>query len=391
MHLYRYIYIYILRFGSSVVSCSRHTIIQIMKRSRSLHDRDYGIGTAPRRSNIPHYIYVTDIVRPLPVTGYDAVKDMPDENDPALERLALSRHDPDAWLVAMLDAGSGDSSRANMSVIRKLRTLIWYQTRDVVHRSVKEHRFGSPHLFRIPDTWKYTYRQFREDLGWYGSRWGVEACVQVVAQDCLHAAHSQVENGKKVAVLNMASATSPGGGYKWGAGAQEENLHRRSDVFRFTDMHPDKHRLYPMSPDECLIHKDVTIIRGSEAGGYPWLDQPFQVTVISCAAVKNPELDWCGDYFDPLDPVRMSKKADIILGAAISSGCDTVIVSAFGCGAFGNPPQEVAKIWKEAISRVPRRTLHTIVFAIQEDHNASKQHNPQGNFLPFHECFASVG
>ena len=108
-----------------------------MKRSRSPNDRDYGIGTAPRRSNIPHY--VTDIVRPLPVPpGYDAVKDMPDENDPALERLALSRHDPDAWLVAMLDAGSGDSSRANMSVIRKLRTLIWYQTRDVVHRSVKE-------------------------------------------------------------------------------------------------------------------------------------------------------------------------------------------------------------------------------------------------------------
>eukprot|EP00969_Alexandrium_andersonii_P237340 10476359-Alexandrium_andersonii.AAC.1 len=42
-------------------------------------------------------------------------------------------------------------------------------------------------------------------------------------------------NGYEVAVLNMASSRHPGGGVKSGQGAQEENLHRRTDAFRFLE------------------------------------------------------------------------------------------------------------------------------------------------------------
>ena len=180
----------------------------------------------------------------------------------------------------------------------------------------------------------------------------------------------------------MANPRVPGGGYKKGKGAQEENLYRRSDAFRYTDM-----RLYPIEDDECLIHPDVTILRGAEAQGYPWLEQPFPVTVISCAAVHEPELDQHGNYFDPVDRARMIKKADIILGACVSADCDTIIASAFGCGAFGNPPQEVAQIWKDAVLKVPRHRIRQVIFAIKDDHNAGKSHNPRGNFVPFEECF----
>eukprot|EP00969_Alexandrium_andersonii_P355275 15444015-Alexandrium_andersonii.AAC.1 len=39
----------------------------------------------------------------------------------------------------------------------------------------------------------------------------------------------------EVAVRNMASSRHPGGGVRRGAGAQEENLHRRTDAFRFLE------------------------------------------------------------------------------------------------------------------------------------------------------------
>lgn len=56
--------------------------------------------------------------------------------------------------------------------------------------------------------------------------------VSVVEGDCL-AARELVEGGEtEVCVLNMASATGPGGGVHWGAGAQEEHLFRSSDYFR---------------------------------------------------------------------------------------------------------------------------------------------------------------
>eukprot|EP00969_Alexandrium_andersonii_P248192 10968206-Alexandrium_andersonii.AAC.1 len=53
-------------------------------------------------------------------------------------------------------------------------------------------------------------------------------------------AHEEVargygSNGCEVAVLNMASNRHPGGGVRRGTGAQVENLHRRTDAFRFLE------------------------------------------------------------------------------------------------------------------------------------------------------------
>jgi hypothetical protein len=60
------------------------------------------------------------------------------------------------------------------------------------------------------------------------------ARVLVLNGDCVEAAlfaRAQLVPGGRVCVLNMASRRRPGGGFLDGAGAQEENLCRRSDLY----------------------------------------------------------------------------------------------------------------------------------------------------------------
>jgi len=55
--------------------------------------------------------------------------------------------------------------------------------------------------------------------------------VFVVNGDCVEAGLILKEFGLNPAVLVMASRSHPGGGYKKGAGAQEENICRRSSLW----------------------------------------------------------------------------------------------------------------------------------------------------------------
>ena len=67
----------------------------------------------------------------------------------------------------------------------------------------------------------------------------------------------------------------------------------------------------------------------------------------------------------------------------MEANCDVAILSAFGCGAYGNPPQEVAALFAEALAAT---RLYEVTFAIRDDHNSGRAHNPEGNVLPFQEA-----
>eukprot|EP00969_Alexandrium_andersonii_P275995 12199436-Alexandrium_andersonii.AAC.1 len=100
--------------------------------------------------------------------------------------------------------------------------------------------------------------------------------------------------------------------------------------------------LYPIPPEGCLVGQQMTVFRGSESEGYPFLPSPFTISLISCAAVWHPTLSQYGKYRDRRDKEAMMKKAQVIVKAAVELDCDALILSAFGCGAFQNPPEHVA-------------------------------------------------
>ena len=63
-------------------------------------------------------------------------------------------------------------------------------------------------------------------------------------------------------------------------------------------------------------------------------------------------------------------------------------MGAFGCGAYGNPPEIMARLFHEVLKEERyKNAFHNIVFAILDDHNTRKEHNPEGNFAPFAKEF----
>ncbi|KIX94432.1 uncharacterized protein Z520_09818 [Fonsecaea multimorphosa CBS 102226] len=184
--------------------------------------------------------------------------------------------------------------------------------------------------------------------------------IRVISSDTIDAA-LQLSHGpaqKSVCVLNMANAIRAGGGFKNGALAQEEALCYRTSL-HFTL----KLRFYPI-PDKAAIYSPtVLVIRDSLANGHKLLDcqDPRKlpvISVVSAAAVFQPSLghspavtnqDTSKFYARREDREMMRDKMRVILRTAIKNRHRKIVLGAFGCGAFQNPPKEVARLWSEVL------------------------------------------
>lgn len=225
--------------------------------------------------------------------------------------------------------------------------------------------------------------------------------ILVANADCMEIGRLLKVSGLNPVVLNMANRNNPGGGVLSGSGAQEENIFRRSNIFyslyQFISYseeygikkNPDHQ--YPMNRDTGGIYSpDITIFRGSDNCGYILLDKPYQLSFISVAAINRPDLEMIDNKYrivkNLIKPAK--EKLRTILRIAHNHNHNSIVLSAFGCGAFKNPPEHVAELFKEVFEEDEfKNVFETIVFAIFDDHNAKKEHNPLGNYLPFVKVF----
>ncbi|CAF3536619.1 unnamed protein product [Rotaria sp. Silwood1] len=231
-----------------------------------------------------------------------------------------------------------------------------------------------------------------------------QTTIRVVRGDCLVEYERMAKMGKRPVLLNMTSSTSPGGGFRKGDGAQEENIFRRSDYCRSLDIELDKflqeradrlhcssdcrldrisdpNNMYPMDEYGAIYTSGITVFRQQEETGYAFMETPLEnVCAIAMAAYRDPELK--GNFLAPKYAVGTRKKIENIFAIAYHHKHDCLILSALGCGAFKNPPEHVAKLFYSVIEQYAG-FFHTIVFAIVDDHNAGRHLNPEGNFRPF--------
>ena len=181
--------------------------------------------------------------------------------------------------------------------------------------------------------------------------------------------------GQKTCVLNFASATNPGGGVAWGSTAQEECLCRCSTLYPNlterklwkTFYEPHRAQSNPLYNDDAIYTPDVTVFK-TDTREPEMLPESawWKVNVITCAA---PNLR---PGRDGRIRVRISKE-DLyqlhvkrmrrILDIAASNENDVVILGAYGCGAFQNPPDVVAKALKQVANEYCYH-FKTIEFAV---------------------------
>lgn len=204
------------------------------------------------------------------------------------------------------------------------------------------------------------------------------AKVIVTKNRSFEAARPYAEQGYRVAVLNFASSTNPGGGVTSGASAQEECLCRVSTLYsclkaesmwdRFYE--PHRKTANPLHNDDIIYTKDVLVFKDDD---YQPLERPFMVDVITCAAPTLREK--ASNRFNPYDGDKApditsgellaihEKRGRKIIAAAAVNGAQVLILGAFGCGAFRNDPKVVAQAYKNILPDY-LRYFNAVEFAV---------------------------
>lgn len=176
----------------------------------------------------------------------------------------------------------------------------------------------------------------------------------------------------RVAVLNFANPENPGGGVQNGAMAQEECLCRSSNLYPclcdksvFADFYLYHRNLRSFFYSDRLIYtKGVTVFK--DDSDVPQLmpeNEWFQVDVITCSAPYIARRKYTNKTV--LKELFKSRIKNIF-EAAVDNGAEVLVLGAFGCGAFKNPPEIVAKAFHEVIEENAYHTkFKRIVFAIK--------------------------
>lgn len=181
--------------------------------------------------------------------------------------------------------------------------------------------------------------------------------------------------GYETCVLNFASATNPGGGVVWGSAAQEECLCRCSTLYANLIVKENWERFYaphrvqrnPLYNDDCIYTPDVLVFKEDTRNPQLLEEEDWlQVNVITCAAPNlrtdndgTPRVRITETELEALHIKRMRR----ILAIAAARQNDVVILGAYGCGAFKNPPAVVARAMKKVVQEF-RNYFDVIEFAV---------------------------
>lgn len=168
-----------------------------------------------------------------------------------------------------------------------------------------------------------------------------------------------------VLVLNLANSVHPGGGVRYGARAQEEDLCRKSSLL----ISLESDNAYPyykynrqletnMGSHGIIITPKVEIIKDENN---EYLEDSQIVSVMTCAApCLSHGLE--GLSFEQY-LTMMEERIEGMLKVAEYLGYEHLVLGAFGCGAFDNDARLVSDIFYKALQTF-KYSFKTIDFAV---------------------------
>ena len=160
-------------------------------------------------------------------------------------------------------------------------------------------------------------------------------------------------------VVNPADDCFPGGCVATGSGAGEESLFRRSNYFRSLTMH-----FYPIKADEAVYSPNITVFKESEDADFETCE-PFDLDFVACPGLRHPNLTSDGKLKEE-DVTILEKKIEVILQIAQKNKHSVIIMAALGCGAWKNPPRDVAETFKRVLEKYDG-VVKAVLFAVKRN------------------------
>jgi uncharacterized protein (TIGR02452 family) len=170
--------------------------------------------------------------------------------------------------------------------------------------------------------------------------------IEIQNQDVLDMAKLHVSYGLNPVILNFASKILPGGGVKRGASSQEEDIYRRTNLFQSVSK---ENCSYPL---ESIVYSSNLYVAKDTKGNF--LQEPFSISCISAAAPRWPSILRIKgrEVFhnrDDLDYVYNC--IETFFKLAIINEHKSIILGAWGCGAYEGPRHQIAELFHDAIQK----------------------------------------
>lgn len=265
------------------------------------------------------------------------------------------------------------------------------------------------------------YRVFLNDTKLYKNAYDVtnigmrhpETMTGCINIDCVDLAEHLIAKGYNPAILNLASAKRPTGGYREGMGAQEESLCRSSNLslslYQYGDPKyinvresgaPTKEIGYPLNLNYGGIYTpNTTFFRNNKDKFYTMRDVTFKCDVITVAALSfTGRMDY--SYADEMSyrapdgsftaegEEIMLNKIRTIFRMGVEHDKDSLILGAFGCGAYKLPVPEVVRLFRMVMEEPEfKNKFRLLVFAIME--SKRKPNGLDGKFAGFYREFGT--
>lgn len=190
---------------------------------------------------------------------------------------------------------------------------------------------------------------------------GVTTVLDVANETSLAAAARLIAEGHDPLVLNMANGISPGGGFLSGARAQEEYLCRTTALWatiRDDEMYPT-HAMRDdfESSDWMIVSPRVPVLRDDEGTA---LEEPWHVSFITSAAPVARRVG------AERSARLMEQRIDRLLAVSADQGSRSLVLGAWGCGAFGNDPWATAQSFRSALTGPYSGVFDRVTFAITD-------------------------
>ena len=199
----------------------------------------------------------------------------------------------------------------------------------------------------------------------YAAQPGVETSLTTANETTLDAASRLHAAGRRVAVLNFASAKNPGGGFLSGSLAQEESLAVASGLYA------------------CLKNRQMYAYHRPTTGGMytPWviyspdvpvfrdptgalLGAPYRVAFLTAPAPNAGVVRTRTPARSAEIRAALQERIDKVLSVAAHFEHDALVLGAWGCGVFKNDPEEVAELFAEALSQRFAGRFDKVAFAV---------------------------